>query len=1398
MAYIVPALPLRSDRIESVIETVFPRGNARSLWVPVARIPLTRDGAVDEASLACLPVYDPNLINQWNKRLKTISAVGEGVAAVDEFEVQDPLLHLSDLIPGWKSTVGAGLDLTLPFKQESDGAAAKEAKVRPPALSDGGPLLIPADAPKTFTEAILRTAEKFPNKGITHVRADGTEFLQTYPELLQEARRILTGLRLNGLHPGSRVILQVQPLSAHFAAFWACVLGGITPVNVATAPSYTERNAIVNKLHNTSKLLGDCVILASDSLCSPLAGLEKLYPGDSFKVLSIDKLKKNEPATEVHPCDPDDLVFFQLTSGSTGIPKCIQESHRSVIAHIHGSAQFNGYASDDVCLNWLPMDHVVPTLTVNLKDVYLGCQEIQVETNAILSEPLLWLDLIEKYKVTHTWAPNFGFKRVSERLALAEDKMWDLSSIKYFMNAGEQVTLPVVREFSTRVAPFGVAQNAMQPSFGMAEACTCMTYANDFTVATCVHRFLKSSLAGVLQPGTVEDTSTIAFVDLGPPIPGVQIRIADSKNRVVPEGTIGRFQIKGDVITRGYLYNDEANRESFVGDGWFNSGDLGFIWDGRLSLTGREKEIIIVRGANFYCYEIEDTVDSIPGVVPTFSGSCAVSDAATGTESLAIFFVPQENSTEEKVRLIHEIRTAVASNLGITPAVIVPLTSIEFPKTTSGKIQRNQLKLSLLAGQYDSILKEMDLAIGNQNTVPGWFFRKAWRPKNIKRRVEQSNRGATLMFLDAQGLGESVSARLKKANAVCVEVRAGENFAKANPHAYQINPAKPGDYQKLLASVAVDGIPIARVLHFPTYQPYSSSWTAATHVDRTLETGALSLLFLVQALGEVPESSRPSRLMLVSCNSQRAAEGDLVDCTRSVVLGMMKTIPQEMPWLACEHVDIQARNVEEDAALVLLEIESHQCDTEVAWRDGVRLIPGIEPVDFHDRNRKPPPIQSGGLYLLSGGLGGVGCNLAKYLLQKYEVRLLILGRTALPERAQWSALAARGGAMADRIRALQELERLGDVAYEAADVADSVAVEAAVDRAKARWQCELNGVIHLAGLYQERLLSDETKENVLAVLRSKVQGSLVLSRLLGTGPEKLFLSFSSVYGFFGGFSIGAYSAANAFVDSFTEVLGETCGVRSQCLAWSLWDETGMSRGFAMKDLARAHGYHSILPLQGIHSLASALQRGDSYSLIGLDAARPAIRRLLHGGTCALQQLSVYYVSGDPKSAAREIEKISLADSFGSATRAKAHALDALPLTPNGELDRQRLAAMARANPSGGELPRTAIEKAAAAIWATVLGVDRVLRYDNFFDLGGHSLLAIQISFQIRERFNVEFPLEAFLMTPVLSAQAERIEQELIAQANEGELELLLGEIEQEDRDANSSCSPGENRAGNIA
>lgn len=258
--------------------------------------------------------------------------------------------------------------------------------------------------------------------------------------------------------------------------------------------------------------------------------------------------------------------------------------------------------------------------------------------------------------------------------------------MRHWMNAGEQVTLPVCEEFLEQTRRFGVPRSAMQPAFGMAEACTCMTYNNEFD------RRPFSRLGRT------------AFANLGPPVPGVEIRIAGEENETLAEDKIGHLQIRGPVVTPGYFKNSEANEAAFVGDGWFDSGDLGFMRNGCLHLTGREKEMIIIRGANFYCYEVEDIVAGHPSVLPAFVAAVSCHDPAVGSEGLAIFFVPRQGMEQtELLTLARELRTRLVRSAGLTANQIIPLTQEKFPKTTSGKIQRNGLRKELEAGGFDSV-----------------------------------------------------------------------------------------------------------------------------------------------------------------------------------------------------------------------------------------------------------------------------------------------------------------------------------------------------------------------------------------------------------------------------------------------------------------------------------------------------------------------------------------------------------------------------------------------------------------------------------------------------------------------------------------------------------------------
>ncbi|XXX82539.1 amino acid adenylation domain-containing protein [Sorangium sp. So ce134] len=1328
-AYVVSPRARSAAQLAAHFEGRLPAELLPDAWIPVHALPLAPDGRADLQSLRRLPAIDADLARRWDEALRAAPGVADAAVAIEALREPQPRLHLADLLPGEAPGSPAAPAPVITAARPGPGASG-----RPPALADGGPLVIAADAPRTLTGALFRAASG--DRGLTYIEADGRAGVQRYRELLDEARALLAGLQQRGLRAGDRAILQLGSLRGHFTAFWACLLGGIVPVTVAVAPSYEAPSAVAAKLFDTWKLLGGPVLLTSRRLAGPLGGLPALHPMEGLRILAVEDLSPAAPPARIHESRPDDVAFLQLSSGSTGTPKIIQESHRGVVCHIHAAQQQNGYTPDDVSLNWLPVDHVVPILTWHLRDIYLGCAQIQVATEWILGDPIRWLDLLEAHRVRETWCPNFGFKLVADRLRSAApgERRRDLSSVRHFMNAGEQVTLPVVRDFLGLTAPSGVRPAAMQPAFGMAEVCTCMTYNNDFDLAAGVRWALRGSLEGDLEFAAGEDAAATPFVDLGPPVPGVQIRITDAQNRVVPEGVIGRLQIKGEVVTPGYLYNEEANREAFVGDGWFNSGDLGFLLHGRLTLTGREKETIIVRGANLACYEVEEIVSSVPGVEPTFAAAAAVDDAATGTEGLAVFFVPRGPrgaSIEARAEIAGAIRREVTARLGIAPAFVVPVARAEFPKTTSGKIQRSALKRALAQGRFERALREIETCEGGAATVPRWFYRRVWRLKEAAERAPAADAGPCLVLLDRGGLGPELCDALRAAGRRAVAVEPGGGFAQLDADRYLIDPGEPEHYRRLLALT-----PFGDVIH---------CWDPSD--------GAAALLALIQALAgsaAEPGGAAGIRLLFVSRRAQPALEADAIDPERAMTIGLLQTAAQELPWLECRHLDLPADPSEGGAADVLRELRCARGDREVALRGGARYVPELEDAAPALLAGAEPAFDfaPGGAYLITGGLGGIGRHLSRYLLDRFGARLLLIGRAPALARAE----------------ALAELEAAararrgdpGEVLYEAADVAHATALSAAAARAEARWGRPIDAVIHLAAAFRERPLVDETRDGLASVLRPRVEGARAIAALLERRPGAAFLGFSSATGSFGGTSVGAYAAASRFLEHFTLALRRAGRPRSFCFSWSLWDDVGMSAGQVMRQAALASGYLPISAREGLASLRAALRSGEAHLLVGVDGQHGRVLQHLRRGARGPEALCAH-VAAEPGSVdPAALGALPVLDRLGAASGCRVRVVARIPRTPDGAVDREALTALDPARARRGaahEAPRGEAERIIAAIWQRALRADRIGVHDNFFDLGGHSLLLAEVRGALERAFQREVSITDLFRYPTVRALA---------------------------------------------
>jgi nonribosomal peptide synthetase DhbF len=1337
--------------------------------VPIGSLPLTPLGDVDEAALQRTPVLDEATISTAEAALRTWPGVARAVAFARDTTPATSLLHLADLLPPAVDRVSSLPPSPRPDDTPPPVSLVKRTRSRPMALADGGRLVFPEGEPRTLSAALARAAAS--GKGISYLDDSGAWSEQSYAELEREALLITGGLARAGVRPGDRVVLQLTTLRAHFTAFWACLFGGVVPATVAIAPSYEVENAVVAKLFNAWRLLERPAILTSADLAPSLQGLKALFPMAGLAVHAIESLATGAPAESVHPSLPSDVAFLQLSSGSTGLPKAVQITHQGVVHHAQAVTQHNGYSPADVSLNWLAVDHVVAMLTCHLKDVYLGCAQIQLKTDLILADPLRLLDVMHERRVTHLFSPNFGFKLITSRLEARPDAAWDLRAVKRITNGGEQATLPVIRDFLRLTAPFGVTPEVMQPAFGMAESCTGITYNNHFDLTASVHRVAKSSLRGVLELTFPDAPGSIPFIDLGPPIPGVKIRIVDADDCLVPQGVIGRMQIRSVSVTPGYVNHPEANLEAFTHDGWLNSGDLGFLQGDRLTLTGREKETIIVRGANFYCHEIEDVVNTVPGVVPTFAAACASEDAEAGTEGVAIFFVSSDSALAERARVAAAIRARVTERLGVTPSHVIPLERDLFPKTTSGKLQRSDLARALSAGRYAALEREIDLHLENDRTVPAWFHHKVWRRKAIFAPAARSRGGMTLIFLDALGLGNRVTAALEADGRRVITVTPGVAFEATTQDRYRIDPTQKEHYDQLLDLITA-AAPLESILHLTTYDGSPHDTSEEPHLWQ-------SLLLLTQALAdqaptdvEDPDASQtfgtargsnplqrhePIRLLIVSSDAQPVLAADRVSLDKAPLFGILQTIPQELPQLSPAHLDLPSGDLELAVAAVLAEERAAQRDREVAYRDGHRLIHALESLDFTAAPVLPPPFETGGVYLLAGGLGGIGARLAEHLLSQHRARVLVLGRSSLAD-----ILAS------PRAIALHELEAAaarsgGELVYESADVTDPLLVGDAARRAEQRWSRPLAGIVHLAGVFAERRLTEETPASFAAALRPKLLGARALGSLLTSRPRCLFVAFSSVNSFFGGLSASAYAAASRALEHVIHELRRAGYARARALVWSAWDEIGLSRGYSMSEHSLARGFHAIPALKGQASILVALRRSEGSLFIGLDSSHPRILAHLSDAARAgrpIHELTAAIVStGD---SAPPASSLALRDRFGAPLSCAVRPVADIPLQPDGTVDTRALLLLAEGSPRPATdyvAPRGEAEAIIAGIWRDALRVDRVGSDDNFFDLGGHSMLLAVVRDKLACAFDRDVPIVEMFRHPTVAALAAHLARE---------------------------------------
>ncbi|WP_371572191.1 AMP-binding protein [Streptomyces sp. NBC_01314] len=530
-------------------------------------------------------------------------------------------------------------------------------------LLDGGPAPRPKCA--TLGTALLRAAAASGARGLCFIGTDGGETRWSYGRLLREAGRLTAGMRAAGVRPGDRVIVHVAHQPDLLATFWACVLGGFVPLPVGTGATPAARAAAPGLLDAVWHRYGRPYTVTGPD--QPLAARTRTHPGWATSWLGHPhQLRAEHPEHRRHPSRPDDLAVLLLTSGSTSTPKAVMLTHHNILSRSAATARAGGLGATTRTLNWMPLDHAGGLLLFHLRDVFLGAHQVHARPELVLADPLRWLTLAGRHRACTTWAPNFALSLVNDQAHRLPGQDWDLSGLRRIMNGGQAVHAPVVRRFMELLAPFRLPPDAMFPGWGMSE-----------------------TASGVVDCRLSDlDGGHTRYVPAGRPQPGTAVRCVDERDEPVPAGTLGHLQVHGASVTRGYLDDLDHTRRAFTADGWFRTGDLAFVEDGVLTVTGRADDLIERAGVRCHSHEIEAAVEELDFVAPTHTVACPVTGPEK--EELAVFYHPRPGTPRTRAAAL--IRAQVTDRLGLHIDQVVPVRAQDVPRTGIGKLRRSRMR----------------------------------------------------------------------------------------------------------------------------------------------------------------------------------------------------------------------------------------------------------------------------------------------------------------------------------------------------------------------------------------------------------------------------------------------------------------------------------------------------------------------------------------------------------------------------------------------------------------------------------------------------------------------------------------------------------------------------------
>ncbi|KNY28148.1 non-ribosomal peptide synthetase [Pseudobacteroides cellulosolvens] len=553
---------------------------------------------------------------------------------------------------------------------------------------------------ETMIDVITRNAAD--EKCVTFI---GKNYEKTicYNDIYKRALRVLYNLQQNGFTPGNRVIIQIDNNEDFIYSIWACILGGMTIVPLST--DVTPENvrlltSIIDILEEPRLIISKQIFkdLRTSLNKSFLPMLKKMEHKHAFWEDIMDSPVLSD---KIYNADKNEIAAIMFSSGSTGAPKGVPQTHDNIINAIYGAVALHGITNKDTFLGWLPLTHIIGIHLFHFVPLSVGSNQIIMDKSYFVQNPVKWLETAHKYKATFLVSPNFGFKHFLQFFKKGQAKDWDLSHIRLILNGAEPVSETIANEFTHTLSEFGLNKNAMCPSYGMTEATITIS---SFIASNGISsiKIDRESLAVGSEIVETDEQPAPSFVSLGCTVNNLEVKICDDNSQTLKENFVGHICIRGTGVANGYYNNEIATKNAFTTDGWFRTGDIGFIKGKELYITGRSKDMVIINGQNYYLNDIDRIIQNVKGIANAAACPIRMYDTLKEEILLAVKF---KGDLKSFLSLIPELQGSLNTQLGLTCKYIVPVD--EIPCTSSGKVQRFKIVQIYEKGEFDAVISKI-------------------------------------------------------------------------------------------------------------------------------------------------------------------------------------------------------------------------------------------------------------------------------------------------------------------------------------------------------------------------------------------------------------------------------------------------------------------------------------------------------------------------------------------------------------------------------------------------------------------------------------------------------------------------------------------------------------------